>query len=178
MSRHKKELRGAPKARGLRPWPIWPMHKSVTVYGANTFTLMKHKHKGHAREWRYHYFYNEVRNKIKRHTSGTNPTFDMESQTHQLLLQLFLLLLTKMIGQPRESMAIESSQTSWLAWQQDNAPSIHCKDVLSQKNLFPQFFHKKYSAITTLIIQNLICFETLFCLNMDWRCVWKLRSTY
>ena len=30
LSRHKKELRGAAKARGPRPWPIWPMRKSVT----------------------------------------------------------------------------------------------------------------------------------------------------
>jgi len=32
MSRHMKELRGAPKARGSRPRPIWPMRKSVTAF--------------------------------------------------------------------------------------------------------------------------------------------------
>jgi len=31
MSRHRKELCGAPKARGAMPWPIWPMRKSVTA---------------------------------------------------------------------------------------------------------------------------------------------------
>ena len=31
MSRHRKELRGPPKARDPRPWPIWPMRKSVTA---------------------------------------------------------------------------------------------------------------------------------------------------
>jgi len=30
MSRERKELRGAPKIAGPRPWPIWPMRKSVT----------------------------------------------------------------------------------------------------------------------------------------------------
>jgi len=30
MSLHRKEFRGAPKARGPRSWPIWPMRKSVT----------------------------------------------------------------------------------------------------------------------------------------------------
>jgi len=33
LSRHKKELRGAPKAWGPRPWPICPMRKSVTGCG-------------------------------------------------------------------------------------------------------------------------------------------------
>jgi len=32
MSRHWKELRGDPKVRGLWPWPIWPMRKSVSAY--------------------------------------------------------------------------------------------------------------------------------------------------
>jgi len=31
MSHHRKELLGAPKARSPRPWPMWPMRKSVTV---------------------------------------------------------------------------------------------------------------------------------------------------
>jgi len=31
-SRHRKELRGTPKARGPNPWLIWPMSKSVTSY--------------------------------------------------------------------------------------------------------------------------------------------------
>jgi len=30
MIRHRKELRVAPKTRGPRPWPTWPMRKSVT----------------------------------------------------------------------------------------------------------------------------------------------------
>jgi len=29
MSRHRMELHGAPKARGPRLWPIWPLRKSV-----------------------------------------------------------------------------------------------------------------------------------------------------
>ena len=31
MSCHRKELRGALKPRGPRPWPIWPIRKSVTM---------------------------------------------------------------------------------------------------------------------------------------------------
>jgi len=34
--------------------------RKYTRYGANTFTLMKHKHKGHTHDWRHHYFYNVV----------------------------------------------------------------------------------------------------------------------
>jgi len=30
LSRRRKELHGAPKARDPRPCPIWPMRKSVT----------------------------------------------------------------------------------------------------------------------------------------------------
>jgi len=30
MSRRGKELCGAPKAQGPRPWPIWPIRKSAT----------------------------------------------------------------------------------------------------------------------------------------------------
>jgi len=32
MSRYRRELRGAPKVRGPRPWPMWPMRKSVTAH--------------------------------------------------------------------------------------------------------------------------------------------------
>jgi len=32
MIRHRKELRGAPNTWGPRPWPTWPMRKSVTAY--------------------------------------------------------------------------------------------------------------------------------------------------
>jgi len=35
LSRHRKELRGAPKSAG--PWPIWPKRKSVTAYGDRSF---------------------------------------------------------------------------------------------------------------------------------------------
>jgi len=35
LSRHRKELRGAPKDASPRPWPIWPMRKSVTGYEHN-----------------------------------------------------------------------------------------------------------------------------------------------
>jgi len=31
-----------------------------TLDGANTFTLMKHKHKGHTHEWRHHDCYDVV----------------------------------------------------------------------------------------------------------------------
>jgi len=31
MSHHGKELCKVPKAWGSKPWPIWPMRKSVTV---------------------------------------------------------------------------------------------------------------------------------------------------
>jgi len=34
LSRHRKELRGAPKSAG--PRPIWPMRKSVSAYGARS----------------------------------------------------------------------------------------------------------------------------------------------
>jgi len=34
--------------------------KKYTLDGANTFTLMKHKHKGHTHDWRHHYFHNVV----------------------------------------------------------------------------------------------------------------------
>jgi len=32
MIRQRKELRGAPKTRSPRPWPTWPMRKSVTAW--------------------------------------------------------------------------------------------------------------------------------------------------
>jgi len=34
--------------------------RKYTLDGANTFTLMKHKHKGHTNEWRHHDYYNVV----------------------------------------------------------------------------------------------------------------------
>jgi len=33
--RNRKSCAGPPKARGPRPWPIWPMRKSVPAYGCN-----------------------------------------------------------------------------------------------------------------------------------------------
>jgi len=50
LSRHTKELRGAPKTRGPRPRPIWPMRKSVTevkysgVPGVTGFCPKKYVH--------------------------------------------------------------------------------------------------------------------------------------
>jgi len=37
MSRHRKELRMPPKARGPKPWPIWPMRKPVTDFNDPSF---------------------------------------------------------------------------------------------------------------------------------------------
>ena len=39
LSRHTKELRGAPKTRGPRPRPIWPMRKFVTGLGIEFRTV-------------------------------------------------------------------------------------------------------------------------------------------
>jgi len=34
--------------------------EKYTLDGANTFTLVKHKHKGHTHEWRHHDYYKVV----------------------------------------------------------------------------------------------------------------------
>jgi len=53
----------------------------------------------------------------------------MEIETHQLI-QLFLLQTTKMTEVARESMTSDASQTSSLAWQQEDERSIYCNIIL------------------------------------------------
>jgi len=49
MSRYREELSGAPKARCPKPWPIWPVRKSVTgchnhcVYFLQMMFLLKQR---------------------------------------------------------------------------------------------------------------------------------------